>query len=254
MRQVLKDQEVGLDPHFHYRGKSQTRIETFSDAAFALAITLLVLSSTVPESLSDLIGSMRNVVPFGICVTLISVIWYQHYVFFLRYGLQSVQTVVINSLLLFLVLVYVYPLKFLTRFLFEVCYAMISGDWDKFWSSYGHDLSADNMALLMIIYGMGASLIFLTLAWLYRFALKKKEDLGLDEYEIYQTRSSMRMNLLQASIPLLSTILAAFFGATKLGLTISGFCYYLYPVILPLYGRISEKRRKKLLSEIQKGD
>ncbi|MEP0936694.1 MAG: hypothetical protein ABJG82_15275 [Cyclobacteriaceae bacterium] len=172
----------------------------------------------MPESLSDLIDSMRNVVPFGICVTMISVIWYQHYVFFLRYGLQSVQTVVINSLLLFLVLVYVYPLKLLTRFLFEICYAMISGDWDKFSGSYGRDLAPDNMALLMVIYGMGEGLIFLTLAWLYRFAPKRKEDLGLREYEIHQTRASMKINLLQASIPLLSTVIAVIFGATRLGL------------------------------------
>lgn len=54
MRQLLKNTEVGLDPYFNYRGKNQTRVETFSDAAFALGITLLVLSSTVPETFRPL--------------------------------------------------------------------------------------------------------------------------------------------------------------------------------------------------------
>jgi hypothetical protein len=47
MRQSLKENNIlGLNPKFEYRGQNQTRLETFSDAAFALAITLLVLSSS----------------------------------------------------------------------------------------------------------------------------------------------------------------------------------------------------------------
>ncbi|MEQ9202344.1 MAG: TMEM175 family protein [Cyclobacteriaceae bacterium] len=93
MRQSLKDQEVGLDSHFNYRGKNQTRVETFSDAAFALAITLMVLSSTVPNNLNDLLISMKDIIPFGICVVIILVIWYQHYIYFLRYGLQNLTVI-----------------------------------------------------------------------------------------------------------------------------------------------------------------
>lgn len=36
---------IGLNKKFNYRGENQSRVETLSDAVFALAITLLVLSS-----------------------------------------------------------------------------------------------------------------------------------------------------------------------------------------------------------------
>jgi hypothetical protein len=37
----------------------------------------------------------------------------RHYYFFRYYGLEDITTIVLNTLLLFLVLFYVYPLKFL---------------------------------------------------------------------------------------------------------------------------------------------
>ena len=103
MRTALKEQEIGFDPYFRYRGMNVTRIEGFSDAAFALAITLLVLSSSVPSTFHELWLSMANAVPFLCCVILIVLIWYQHYIFFLRYGLQDAKTIVINTTLLFLI-------------------------------------------------------------------------------------------------------------------------------------------------------
>ncbi|HEV8375938.1 MAG TPA: hypothetical protein VGR38_06840, partial [Candidatus Polarisedimenticolia bacterium] len=40
-------------------------------------------------------------------------VWYWQYVFFRRYGLQDRITLALNAALLFVVLFYVYPLKFL---------------------------------------------------------------------------------------------------------------------------------------------
>jgi hypothetical protein len=40
-------------------------------------------------------------------------VWCDHYVFFRRYGLQDYLTMHLSAVLLFVVLFYVYPLKFL---------------------------------------------------------------------------------------------------------------------------------------------
>ncbi len=125
---AIKNQLVGLDPKFNYRRLNQTRIETFSDAVFAFTVTLVALSSSVPETFDELKESFRDIIPFFLCAVLIVVIWYQHYLFFLRYGLQDLKTVVINTFLLFVLLIYVFPLKFLMTFLFELYLGLITDD------------------------------------------------------------------------------------------------------------------------------
>lgn len=239
----LKDQLVGLDPKFRYRGLNQTRVETFSDAVFAFAFTLVVLSSSVPETFTELRASLREIIPFLICIVLIVVIWYQHYLFFLRYGLQNTRTVVINTFLLFLLLIYVYPLKFLASFLFELYYGFIVGDLSQFNSTYSNDL---DMRLLMTAYGIGAMLIFLTLSLLYKHAYKRREDLELDDYEVFVTKTSFTHNLLMSSIPFLSSIISIFqiFGDGPINYIIAGFIYMLYVPVMFTFGRMVSKRMK----------
>ncbi len=244
----LKDKLVGLDPNFNYRGIDQTRIETFSDAVFAVAFTLVVLSSTVPETFDELRKSIHDIIPSFICIVLIVVIWYQHYVFFLRYGLQNTKTVTINTFLLFLVLIYIYPLKFLARFLVELYSGLIFGRPDNFMDDFGGNMNSENMTLLMTAYGAGATMIFMAMTWLYRHAYNKREDLGLNEYESFATKASMWQNLLMSSIPFLSTMIAFLhpFGYGALNFGIAGFIYMLYPPVMITFGYKMNRRSKKL--------
>ncbi|WP_420317489.1 TMEM175 family protein [Ekhidna sp.] len=244
----LKDQLVGLDPNFKYRGLNQTRIETFSDAVFAVAFTLVVLSSTVPETFDGLRKSIQDILPSFICIVLIVVIWFQHYVFFLRYGLQNTKTVSVNTLLIFLLLIYVYPLKFLARFLVELYSGLIFGMPDNFMDNFGGEMNSSNMTLLMTAYGAGATLIFMALTWLYREAFKKREALELNEYELFATKVSLYQNLLMSTIPFISTIIAFFhpFGYGALNFGIAGFIYMLYPPVMITFGYLVKKKSKQI--------
>ncbi|HNL26385.1 MAG TPA: TMEM175 family protein, partial [bacterium] len=99
-----------LDPHFRWRGHEVTRVEAFSDAVFAFAMTLLVVSLEVPKNLSQLLETMRGFPAFATCFTILVMLWYWHYKFFRRFGLQDRFTIVWNAALLFVVLFFVYPL------------------------------------------------------------------------------------------------------------------------------------------------
>ncbi|MEM6644503.1 MAG: TMEM175 family protein [Bacteroidota bacterium] len=243
----IKNQLVGLNPQFRYRGLNQTRIETFSDAVFAVAFTLVVLSTSVPETFEELRRSVEDIIPSFICIVLIVVIWYQHYIFFLRYGLQNVGVVVINTFLVFLVLIYVYPLKFLTRLLVELYSGLIFGQEVNYTAQFGELMTSDNMTLLMTTYGVGVTLIFITTAWLYRHAHSKRVELELNEYEAFATRVSIWLNLLMGLPPFLSTVIAFLhpFGHGPANIIVAGFIYMLYPPMMIGFGQIIKRRSNK---------
>src|SRR3989339_649128 len=112
LRNKLINKKVGAEPHFNWRSHEPVRIEGFSDAVFAFAITLLVVSLEVPKTFSELARAMLGFFPFAACFAFIIYVWYQHYIYFRRYGLTDVYVIVLNALLLFVILFYIYPLKF----------------------------------------------------------------------------------------------------------------------------------------------
>ena len=105
-----------------------TRLEAFCDVVFGFAITLLVVSLEVPHNYADLIAAMRGFLPFAICFAQLVMIWRAHYVFSRRYGLEDSYTVFLNVVLLFVVLFYVYPLKFVFTMLVGEVMQTIHGD------------------------------------------------------------------------------------------------------------------------------
>lgn len=99
-----------------------SRIEGFSDAVFGFALTLLVASIEVPPDFEALKLTLRGFLPFALPFALISWICYLHYSFSRTYGLEDRLTVVLNSILLFVVLFFVYPLKVMANNLVPLFY------------------------------------------------------------------------------------------------------------------------------------
>ena len=116
LRERLARNRVGEEEGFAWRGVEVSRIEGLSDAVFAFAITLLVVSLEVPKTFDELLATMRGFFAFAICFALLFAVWNEHYKFYRRYGLWDASTVRLNAALLFVVLLYVYPLKFLSPY------------------------------------------------------------------------------------------------------------------------------------------
>lgn len=88
------------------------RLDAFVDAAFAFALTLLVIgSNSVPEGYDDLVRAMRGVPAFLIGFALVGMFWHGHVRWRKYGGTGSLLSVFLSFALLFLVLVYVYPLR-----------------------------------------------------------------------------------------------------------------------------------------------
>jgi hypothetical protein len=104
---------------------------------------------------------------------------------------------------------------------------------------------------LMIIYGLGASLIFFVLALMYRYALRNAHLLDLNRIEEFDTRHRMYSNVLMGAVPLLSALFAFIFRNNhQLVGMISGPIYFLYSPVMFYFNHKMIKRRKKLLEEI----
>lgn len=250
IREPLKNHYIGMNKEFRYRGEEPTRIETLSDAIFALAITLLLISTSPPSSFQQLRLFVLEIIPFGMCIALISILWHEHFIFFIRYGFRNGYIVMLNTILLFILLFYVYPLKYLTKIMVSIFGWMITGS-DSLLNEFKAMMKDGNMSELMVIYGLGAASLFIVFALMYRYAYKKADELELNEIERFDTRWSIKSNVLMASVPLLSSLLAIILaGNEALVGMVSGFTYFLYTPVMITFGRMFSKKRKKLLLKL----
>ena len=252
LRSVFKDNRIGMNKEFRFRGGVQTRLETFSDAVFALSITLLIVSNTVPVSFDDMIKVFADFIPFALCMALITYIWYEHFLFFIRFGFRNKKIVLLNAILLFLILFFVYPLKFLSKMLVGIYIKplinLLGGDTQ--WVLGPADMIADvsQMSWLIIIYGLFGTSIFLLMALMYKYALSKKEELELNEIEEFDTKTSLQSLVIMGGVPFLSILIALFFKNSMLGGILGGFIYMLYIPLFIYFGRKNQILRKRILA------
>lgn len=98
--------------HFRWRGGDVSRLEGLTDAVFALALTLIVVTLQVPRTFAEMTEAFLQAPAFLFCFAILYWFWACSFRFHRRYGLEDAVTIVLTAVLLFLVLLYVYPLKF----------------------------------------------------------------------------------------------------------------------------------------------
>jgi hypothetical protein len=216
-----------------------TRLEALSDAVFAFAATLLVVALEVPKTYPELVENLRGFLAFGLSFAMLVLIWVAHNGFFRRYGMQDSGTVVLNSLLLFVVLFYVYPLKFLATTLV----ASVIGQGVETGRDFGFASLAD-LGHLFAIYGAGFAAVFLCLVLMYRRAGAKAEELGLSALERYDAYARSRHYGMFVVVALLSIGLAESGIGLRFG--VPGFVYALLGPLCGAMGVWNARQRRAI--------
>jgi hypothetical protein len=215
---------------FRLRGIEMARIDAFSDVVFGFALTLLVVSLEVPKTFAELHASLLGFLPFGICFYFLMSVWHQHYKYFRRFGTHDKRTIIINSVLLFVVLFYVYPLKFL----FTVITYGLLGFSNNFFESYRQ------LVELMVLYGAGFAAIQALLLLLYANAYGQRAELALTPVEEALTKGYIAQAAGGTLVGLIACALAIAVPQQYSGYT--GWAYVLMWPVGNLVGRWSRRR------------
>jgi hypothetical protein len=202
------------------RGREVTRLEAFVDAAFAFAVTLLVISiDAIPDSAERLFDAIKGVPAFAASFCIIALFWSGHARWSRRYGLDDGPTTRLSLLLVFLVLVYVYPL----RMMFGAFFAWISGGWLP--AGFPIDDWGD-LKLMFTLYAIAWSTLGLVIVALYQHAWHLRDALGLSRDERIELLTARAAWMLVPAVGVLSLLVTQFLRPrSDLAVGLPGVCY-----------------------------
>jgi uncharacterized membrane protein len=197
-----------LPDGFVDRGSSVTRLEAFVDAAFAFAVTLLVISlDSIPDSIPAMMEALKGTPAFAVSFAQIMMFWAAHANWSRRFGLDDTPSSGLGLLLVFLVLVYVYPLKIL----FGSFFAWISGGWLP---PVAQITKLLDLQLMFVMYGIAFGTLSLCVALLNRQALRSNLTPPLDAKERAMVRGEIARWLYSALLAAVSIAVALLLLAT----------------------------------------
>jgi uncharacterized membrane protein len=143
-------------------GDSTARIDAFTDAAFAFAISLLVIGGArEPEDIGSLLTALGDIPAFAFGFALMAMFWLGHLRWRRLRGSQGHWwSTFLTLLLVFLTLIYVQPLRAM---------AAAAGRW---FTGHGSGFRGD-VSDLFAVYGTGFVLMAVTMSVLYLDALRQ---------------------------------------------------------------------------------
>jgi uncharacterized membrane protein len=192
-----------------------TRLDAFTDASFAFAVSLMVVGAGgVAPDYAGLLLVMKAIPSFAIGFAIIAMFWFAHVRWREVRGDSDWRSVVLTFLLILSVLIYVHPLRAMSASFA----AFLSGSPD----SYG-----GHMTDMFRIYGIGFSIMGAIVAALYVDALRNPD---LDSKRRHEIKGEMFVWLILVTTGIASTLMTA----TTIG-KFSPFAYASLPVTIMIF-------------------
>jgi uncharacterized membrane protein len=238
------------DGDFRVRGKDISRVEGLSDAVFGFAITLLAISLEVPRTSGEVLHALRGAVPFAVTFLMLFSMWRTQFMFFRRYGIEDKKIVWLTGALLFVLLVFIYPLKFITGVMYESLLARIGLGLPDFHRAI--PFPERDIAPLFAVYGFGFATVFGVFSLMYRHAYSLRESLHLNDVEVFDTfeviRSTTKVCLLGLALGV-TYLIAAVFPAYAVTVQNVGAVLVIAAVFFVFRQRRSHKKRRQAIRQ-----
>src|SRR5713101_6650268 len=221
---------------FRLRGMQMTRLETFIDAAFAFAISMLVIAANqVPDNIEELLGAFRHVPAFVASIVVLGIFWRGHWLWSRRYGIEDGISIFISWAMLATILIYIYPLKAI----FGSMWFLLSDG--RFGNALGLRTDAEARAIFAI-FAVGFTAIALEIVLLNLRAWQLREPLRLHTREKLITRYEIAGWSLPVAVGIISLVLALTLPIREIAW--SGWVYFSMVIFVPLH---SAYRRRKMI-------
>ena len=230
-----------VEKGFRMRGTSMTRLETFADAAFAFAVTLLVISvDDVPSSYDEFQTALKSVPTFFACFAQMIMFWIGHHKWSRLYGLDDIVSLWLTVLLIAGVLVLVYPLR--------VVISLGFGTITDGWLPIAFEVTAAQVASIFVLYGFAFASLSGVILGLYLYAWRRRDALELNALERFDTRRNIVLWMVVSGTGLASSLIAAFNPGDEVGW--AGWAYLWLFIAFPWLDLNARKRRRALLEGV----
>src|ERR1700736_3851925 len=186
---------------FRLRGIEMTRLETFIDAAFAFAISMLVIvAQQIPDDIASLLAAFKNVPTFVCSIAVLSIFWRGHWLWSRRYGLEDGVSILISWSMIVTILIFIYPLKAI----FGAMWYLLSN------GQVGHQFSLhtteSEARTIFAIYALGLIAISAEIWLLYLRAWQLRAPLRLNGREQLITRGELTGWSIPVSVGIVSLV------------------------------------------------
>ena len=225
---------------FRLRGMEMTRLETFIDATFAFAISILVIAaSRIPENIDELLAAFRNVPAFVTSIAVLGIFWRGHWLWSRRYGLEDGVSTLISWAMIVTMLIYIYPL----RAIFGAMWYLLSD------GRVGDRLGAATETqerTVFAIFALGFITVALEIMLLNFRSWQLREPLRLNAHERLMTRREITGWSIPVGIGIASLILSVTLPIEEIAW--AGWVYFSMIFLVPLHSLYHRRQMNGMAS------
>ena len=214
-------------------GVEAGRLDMFVDGAFALTLTLLLIGGEeIPHSTAELLATLGGIPAFAACFAQIAMFWQGHVRWRHQCPCSDGTGRVLSLLLVFLALIFVYPL--------HMVFASLFTGISPWFPSAFHPAGAADVRTLFVCYGLSFACMGGTLVLLFRHAVRLAVRAGRNPVDAWH---GVVLWSVPTAVGLLSALVALALpsSASPSWWGLPGFMYFLMALTGPIMRRFRRR-------------